>query len=657
MSGLRVSTREDHLHFSSRSPQFRHNLRDWVKNAESINSLDVWLPFLNGGGGRRNTGAKLQTKGKPVVRRGRKAKDLSRDRLVTKELVVRRQLTIIAMLLLVAVFWPVHATSSAVALAATASDQPSFSDDPINGKIVVETSTMKGVWNYRTSPSESNNQSGGNLFELYHKASDPGYARNLISYVSLPNWGTGRDLTMPGVGGLGATAIYASTVKPPSSGNISPIADDQVSDNNLEGDLQSHSVNLDSSGNAVIRFSYKVKSLSGNAALQAPNNYWYQVDKEWIVEPAGTIHFKVDWTILSSGYFSEPATRFNWNASPDVGWNRSVKNGRTWGNEANPLRNIGIDGMQNVTVCCWDDLNMFWTESISLTGSSVAPTMTMTAENNGQGYLGSGSHKLNMSMGNMGDNEELCNVRTSIADSYGIGWYAWWGGYWPNGERYFPLAANTNWTDSWRIDMSDAPILVAPEVSSVNTQLNSVGHARITWDTVMDANSVVEFQIGGVWTTKAWDTNLSQSHALDVTGLSSGASYTYRVKSVDRSGNTTVSNARELIMPDTTQISLSLSQLATYWSSYNDYTSRLLSVDFLVSNAGASVARSVNIVSMVNSNGITSGSTLPITLGDAPAGSSSRFTAKYSIPEGVAGFRTLLYSTCIGANGELLSFP
>ncbi|MHB8160075.1 MAG: hypothetical protein ACYDGS_06275 [Thermoleophilia bacterium] len=541
-----------------------------------------------------------------------------------------------------------------VASAAAASGQPSFSDDPINGKIVVETSMMRGVWHYKTSAAESNNQSGGNLYELYHKASDHGFTRNLVSYVSLSYWGTGRDLTMPGVGGLGATDIYATTVRPAANGNISPMADDQVSDNNLEGELQSHSVTLDQSGNAVIRFSYKVKSLSGNAALQAPNNYWYQVDKEWTVEPGGAIYYKVDWTILSSGYFSEPGTRFNWNANPNVGWNRSVKYGRTWGNEANPLYNVGIDGMQNVTVCCWDDLNMFWPESISLTGSSVAPTITMTADNGGQGYLGSGSHQLGK---NYGDIEELCNVRTSIADSYGIGWYAWWGGYWPNGDRYFPLSANTHWTDSWRIDMSQAPISGAPEVSSVNTQVSGASNTRISWNTDIDANSVAEFQIGGVWTTKAQDTNLSRSHALDVTGLSSDATYTYRVKSVDRSGNMTVSNARDLVMPNTTQISMSLSQQATYWVSYADYTSRLLSVDFSVSNAGASTARSVNIVSMVNTNGITPGINLPIALGDAPAGSTSRFTAKYNIPAGVTRFRTVLYSTCIGPNGELLSFP
>ena len=205
--------------------------------------------------------------------------------------------------------------------------------------------------------------------------------------------------------------------------------------------------------------------------------------------------------------------------------------------------------------------------------------------------------------------------------------------------------------------MSQAPISGAPEVSSVNTQVSSTGDTRISWNTDIDANSVAEFQIGGVWTTKAQDVNMSRSHALDVTGLSSGATYSYRVKSVDSSGNMTVSNARNLVMPDTSQISMNLSQQATYWVSYADYISRLLTVEFSISNAGVSTARSVNIVSVVNTNGITTGSNLPISLGDAPAGSTSRFTAKYNIPQGVASFKTLLYSTYIGPNGELLSFP
>lgn len=569
---------------------------------------------------------------------------------------MRRYYLILAILMPFAVFWYASTVSPTVGQASAATGQPSFTDDPVTGQITVDTLISKAVWNYKTSPSESNNQSGGNLYELYYKPDDPAFSHNLVSYVRLPNWGTGRDLTMPGVGGLGATAIYASTVKPPPNGVISPQADDQVSDNNLEGELASHSVYLDQNGNMVLKFTYKIKSLSGNATLQASGTYWYQVDKEWIVEPGGAIHLKIDWTILNNGFFSEPATRFNWNAGADVGWDRSVKYGRTWANESNPLHYVGIDGLQNESSCCWSELNMFWTESIALTGSATAPTMKMTADNNGQGYLGSGSHKLSMSLGDMGDTEEMCAYQHPIADSFGIGWYAWWGGYWPTGSRYYPLSAGTHWSDSWRIDLSQGPVADAPTVFSVNAQTPGSGSAQISWSTDSDSSSIVEFGSEANWTTKGQASALTKNHSLNISGLAPG-SYRYRVKSIDAAGNMTVSDARSLTEPAGTPISLRLGQQSIYWVNYSDYLSRILSVGFQIRNDGSVVARSVSIVDIASSDGITINNSLPIVLGDLQGGSAVSFTAKYTVPVGLASFRTILYSTCIGPNGEQLNFP
>jgi len=104
--------------------------------------------------------------------------------------------------------------------------------------------------------------------------------------------------------------------------------------------------------------------------------------------------------------------------------------------------------------------------------------------------------------------------------------------------------------------------------------------------------------------------------------------------------------------------SLSLSKTNIKWSSYADYLAHLLSVDYSIANAGdAGGAHGASIVGTVNTNGVTTASAIPATMGDIAAGGSATTTVKYNVASGVGSFKSTVYATAGDACGNSFSYP
>ncbi|MHB1464017.1 MAG: fibronectin type III domain-containing protein [Thermoleophilia bacterium] len=536
---------------------------------------------------------------------------------------------------------------------ATASNSAiTISEDVAAGNITVESANIKGVWHYKTTAAENNNQGGGNIYELYYKPSDPGATRNLVSFNNMHGWGNGQSTAVwVGIGGIGATTLYATDV-PPAPQQTNNFGD-LIGDNNLSGTLVSHSAGIDQNGNAVLTFSYRVHS-------QSTGKDWYQVEKKWTVEPGGSIHLGINWTILSTGYFSEPALRTAWSYS--AGWDQFVKYGRDWMQPAQPKYLLGASGISTQTSNCWDSLNRFVPDWYSLTGSPVAPTVTMAPEDNGLGFSALGSYLLGVSAWGSPANpvQEECSEVSPYSGAQSINWMAAWGGNPPQGNRYAKLDAGRSWSDSYRIDFSQDPPNVGPLVSAVTVQPANNGSARVSWTTNMPADSTVEVSTNmddaGSWQPVGHDATLTSSHTVVATGLSPGISYSLRVKSRDAAGTLSVSSGYAVPISGAPPV-LALNNTDVYWASYADYQNRLLSVGFVVHNESPAVARSVSITAASATKGVSVTSSLPAVIGDLAAGMSSQLTLVYHVPAGTWQFMTQLYSTAIGSNGELLHYP
>jgi len=104
------------------------------------------------------------------------------------------------------------------------------------------------------------------------------------------------------------------------------------------------------------------------------------------------------------------------------------------------------------------------------------------------------------------------------------------------------------------------------------------------------------------------------------------------------------------------QPALGLGIQSIYWASYADYTNGMVSVDFVLSNSGASGASNVAIIGAINTNGVTANA-MPVAVGDIAAGGSASATVTYNAPTGVTAFRTSLYVTAEDACGTLYSYP
>ena len=535
------------------------------------------------------------------------------------------------------------------AAAEAAGAELQLTENPDNGYVTVETPTIKGVWHTRVLPTEDNNRGGGSLYGLYHKPSDPQMTRNLVAYPSFRGWGNGQSTALwAGIGGIGATTLYASDTPPAFSQSYNFA--DVIGDNNLSSTLESYSVEVDSEGNAVLTFGYRVHN-------QQTGKTWYRVTKRWKVAPEGTIRLEIDWEILSSGYMTEPVLRSNlsWN----VGWNRFVKYGRNWGSSTQQKYFLGNGSMEEQN--CWDTLNRFVPDWIAYTGSPTAPTIIMRPDYSG-GFPESGSYKLGISEWGSPANpaQEQCALPNRYVSAHVINWMAAWGGSPPKGNRYRHLEAGTAWSDLYRIDLTDG--LPAGSMDTAAVSVNPIGNnsVLVTWETNTDTDSVVEASTNinnaGSWYNARTESSMTRNHSLTVNNLTPGTNYTFRVKSRDAAGNLAVSSGYRYRAPGLPFV-LSISEHEIYWRNYSDFQNRKLTVDFNIYNQGPHSADNIKIDSIHNSNGVTNGNPVPLVLGHVNAGANASFSNVFVVPTGVQSFRTELVGSGIGPNGEVINFP
>ena len=534
--------------------------------------------------------------------------------------------------------------------ASAAGVTPVITEDATTGRITVGNDVIKGVWHYKTLPNESYNQGGGNLYELYDKTSDPGMTKNIASFTQAAGWGNGKSTPIwIGIGGSGSTSIYAAGAPPAPNANYS--FTDFISDNNLDAQLESHSTSVDAQGDAILNFTYSVHN-------QTTGKVWYRVVKQWTITPAGSINLRVNWTLLQNGWYSEPGIHFKWDRT--MQWDRWEKYGSDfWGTgdkytlgSSNLAKYLPADLPYNgdVVWAAFDELNRFKPDWVAFTGSASAPTVTMTGN---LGFTGGSFSERDLEQ-NVG--ETKFNGR--IIGEYGMHWLVWWGGNPPTGSsRYQELPANTGWTDNFTIRVSNSVSVPGPEIYQVGANFTADG-ALVSWVTDSDSNSSVEIKRpDGSWYTAAQDTTLERSHQLRISGLDPAGVYSYRVKSTNAQGNLAVSSGYTLESSNLPSFNLTLSEQNAYWQSYTDYLNGRLTVDFAINNKGSSMVRSVNILSVRASSGVTLGNNFPISLGDIPVGSSSNFSVTFMVPSSVVQYVCRFTGSALGPNGEVINLP
>ncbi len=362
----------------------------------------------------------------------------------------------------------------------------SVSDNSAKGHVTVENNILKLVFYYKTTIENQYNKSGGNMYELYNKPTNP--TKNLIPIF---NGGYGNTSAYAmGVSGIGSTQMYAlpnPASQPPTVQQTSDYLP-TVSDNDLDGTYVSHAATTTPQGNSRVEFNFRVGSrrrIDPNADIE-----WYEIKKTWEIEPAGKIHLTHEWKLLRSGWIAEPATRsqFSW----DVGWTTLSKYGHDW---ATPECDSGLSGNGNSQVClsksytknisiagvaakCWAEEDRFHPQTIKLTGSSTAPDIIIEPDNDGNGFEGLGLWKLNRIASNQteGDSifEECSFDRRPYNDGaagFALAFMSWWGGdpspTNPNTDRYRYIDIQTKpelqiWKDTYTIILDSTGKTLAP---------------------------------------------------------------------------------------------------------------------------------------------------------------------------------------------------
>ncbi len=102
---------------------------------------------------------------------------------------------------------------------------------------------------------------------------------------------------------------------------------------------------------------------------------------------------------------------------------------------------------------------------------------------------------------------------------------------------------------------------------------------------------------------------------------------------------------------------LSLDKSASYWANFADYSSRTLTVDFLVINPGTSDAFNLSVFGSYSNNGVAIQSALPLTVGNVPAGGTMPLQLKYGVPSGVNSYITSTYASVSDSCGSIYRYP
>ena len=520
----------------------------------------------------------------------------------------------------------------------------SASDDTNLGRVTVENDIYKAIWQYKTNALQNNNQSGGNLYGLYFKATDPSCGNNL---VALANYGNKNSVIWAGIGGSGQTAMYASDVPPGSTGNYSWA--DLIGDNNLSGVLVGHSVQQTSGGAVSASFTFDIKNQSTQVT-------WYEVTKNWTAYPDGQITLSESRRFLHGGYISEPRTTFTWNKNG--GWKSFEKYGYDWGQNQTASKLVTINGIDQVNGETWDALNRFYPLWARLAGSTTAPDITVEAVG---GIQASGLYNLGQTVWNgppgaTMEQSVYSNPNPKVT-AYAMAWMGWWGGNPPDGSRYRFVPSQTTLADNYEIILGQQPVEMQnlPQVSNVAISQLDAKDATLTWTTTSPSSSTVNYVENGQTQVKtAIAANLTTQHSVTISGLNPDTSYQYTVG--DNSSIAIQGNGSFQTSSTASEIALSVALDGVYWGSLQDYQSRTLTVNYLVINNGSNNVQSVDIIENRLSNGVVE-LTLPVHIENLQSGQASLFAIHYRVPPGVSLFQSDLLGTAVDTQGNNYPFP
>ncbi|MDO8735907.1 MAG: VCBS repeat-containing protein [Thermoleophilia bacterium] len=125
-----------------------------------------------------------------------------------------------------------------------------------------------------------------------------------------------------------------------------------------------------------------------------------------------------------------------------------------------------------------------------------------------------------------------------------------------------------------------------------------------------------------------------------VSGLADGVhSWTYNL--ADNAGNLYTRTRSFTVDTYAGMPSISLSAPAPIWGSYADYTARILSINWTITNSGAHAAYSVSMTNTSNTNGVTSSGSATASYGTIAAGASTTKTLKYNVPLTTGSWHTV----------------
>ncbi|HCM37346.1 TPA: hypothetical protein DIS61_01720 [Patescibacteria group bacterium] len=125
----------------------------------------------------------------------------------------------------------------------------------------------------------------------------------------------------------------------------------------------------------------------------------------------------------------------------------------------------------------------------------------------------------------------------------------------PGGSQSFNVIISTgqnNVSQNWSVEASEEfnggspfscgnPTVAIGQVfaiSSISVGSITTSGATITWTTNEAASSVIEYGTTTAYGSTATDTNLATSHSVNLTGLSSGTTYNFRIKNINATGAT-----------------------------------------------------------------------------------------------------------------------
>jgi len=140
------------------------------------------------------------------------------------------------------------------------------------------------------------------------------------------------------------------------------------------------------------------------------------------------------------------------------------------------------------------------------------------------------------------------------------------------------------------------------------------------------------------------------------TGLSAGTTYYFAAKAGDEVLQfSELSNeaAATTVIPNLTWF-----KKRVYWASWSDYSNRLLSIDYTLTNSGSGIATGSAIhASMCNPNTVFTVTQLPLVIGDINPLQSRNVMLKYYVPINVGSFTTGTYANCSDDAGRSYWFP